>query len=256
MIIGETASGKTTFLNSILHFIPPESRICSIEDTRELNLNHGNWLPAVTRSGFGIPNILGEKYGEITLYDLLKETFRQNPDYVIVGEIRGKEAYVLFQGMASGHPSFGTFHAASIETLVRRLQTPPINLSSSLIESLDIICVTTHIKDKERSVRRLKELNEVVQVKQGIGSVVSNRLFEWNPVSDQVVMKAKSYILDKISKRTGKSVPSLEKELFQRAKLLRTMVDKNIINFKDVNTLFNNYYKDPAAVMKQLGISM
>ncbi|MBI2142027.1 type II/IV secretion system ATPase subunit, partial [Candidatus Woesearchaeota archaeon] len=101
MVIGETASGKTTFLNCVLQFVPTESRIVSIEDTRELSLAHENWIPSVSRSGFGIPNILGKQYGEVTLFDLLKETFRQNPDYVVVGEVRGKETYVLFQGMAS-----------------------------------------------------------------------------------------------------------------------------------------------------------
>ena len=100
MFVGETASGKTTFLNAIAQFIPPEARVCSIEDTRELNLPHINWLPAVTREGFGIPTILGTQYGEITLFDLLKETLRQAPDYVILGETRGEETYVLFQGMA------------------------------------------------------------------------------------------------------------------------------------------------------------
>ncbi|MBW3017154.1 Flp pilus assembly complex ATPase component TadA, partial [Candidatus Woesearchaeota archaeon] len=111
MVIGETASGKTTFLNTIVHFIPPKSRIVSIEDTRELNLAHSNWLPSVSRAGFGMPTLAGgERYGEVSLFDLLKETFRQNPDYVIVGEARGAEASVLFQGMASGHPSFSTFH--------------------------------------------------------------------------------------------------------------------------------------------------
>ncbi|MEK6837862.1 MAG: type II/IV secretion system ATPase subunit, partial [Nanoarchaeota archaeon] len=91
MAIGETASGKTTFLNSILQFVPSEARIVSIEDTRELNLAHENWIPAVARVGFGIPNLVGKQYGEITLFDLLRETFRQNPDYVVVGEVRGKE---------------------------------------------------------------------------------------------------------------------------------------------------------------------
>lgn len=101
MIVGGTASGKTTLLNCLTFFIPPQARVISIEDTRELNLYHTNWLPAVARAGVGLTNLLGQKYGEVTLFDLLKESFRQNPDYVIVGEIRGQEAYVLFQGMAS-----------------------------------------------------------------------------------------------------------------------------------------------------------
>ena len=101
MVIGATGSGKTSFLNSIAFFIPPASRVVSIEDTREINLLHENWLPGVTREGVGVSNLLGTKEGDITLFDLLKESFRQRPDYVIVGEIRGKEAYVLFQGMSS-----------------------------------------------------------------------------------------------------------------------------------------------------------
>lgn len=102
LICGGVATGKTTFLNTISMFIPPEAKIISIEDTRELQLPHENWIPSVARTGFGIPTEAG-RYGEVTMFDLLKESFRQNPDYVIVGEVRGKEAYVMFQGMASIH---------------------------------------------------------------------------------------------------------------------------------------------------------
>ena len=101
MIIGGTGSGKTSFLNGLAFFIPPAARVVSIEDTRELNILHENWLPGVTREGVGISNLIGTKEGEITLFDLLRESFRQRPDYVIVGEVRGREAYVLFQGMSS-----------------------------------------------------------------------------------------------------------------------------------------------------------
>ncbi|MFH1133786.1 MAG: type II/IV secretion system ATPase subunit [Nanoarchaeota archaeon] len=253
MVIGETAAGKTTFLNAILYFVPPEARICSIEDTRELNLAHDNWLPAVTRSGFGMPRA-GATYGEITLFDLLRETFRQNPDYVVVGEIRGKEAYVLFQGMASGHPSFGTFHAASVETLVRRLQTPPINLPSSLVESLDIICVTTHIKEPERSIRRLKMLNEIQEVSQDVGKVKANKLFEWNPVNDTIISHGNSVVLGRISRITGIPAKELEREVKVRAKLLDELHRRGIFNYKDVTNVFNAFYKNKKQVLKEFGI--
>jgi flagellar protein FlaI len=116
----------------LLHFfIPPDARVISIEDTREINLPRENWLPAVARTSIGTG-----KVGEVDLFDLLKNSFRQNPDYVIVGEVRGKEAFVLFQGMASGHSSMSTIHADSLDTLIRRLQTPPINLSPTLVNSL------------------------------------------------------------------------------------------------------------------------
>ena len=101
MVIGGTGSGKTSFLNALAFFIPQQARIVSIEDTKELNIVHENWLPSVAREGVGLANLVGQKYGEVTLFDLLKESFRQRPDYVIIGEVRGKEAFVLFQGMAS-----------------------------------------------------------------------------------------------------------------------------------------------------------
>jgi len=252
MVIGETASGKTTMLNAILSFIPPDARVVSIEDTRELNLAHENWLPTVTRTGFGIPNLMGKEYGEVTLFDLLKESFRQAPDYVIVGEIRGKEAFVLFQGMASGHSSFGTFHAGSVETLIRRLETPPINLSSSLIESLDVVCVMTHKKETSTNIRRLKEVVEIQSISND--NLQSNKPFEWDPVSDKIVQKTGLYLFQKISKRTGESIENLNRELGLRAVLLQTMANRKIQDFKQVNDVIKAYYLDKNKVLKAFRI--
>lgn len=259
IVIGETGSGKTTFLNALAYFIPPQERICSIEDTRELNLTHDNWLPSVTRTGFGIPNILGEQYGEITLFDLLKETFRQNPDYVILGETRGKETYVLFQGMASGHPSLCTFHAASVETLVRRLETPPINLPASLIESIDLVLSITHAKDlkgEEKNLRRLKEVAEIISVKQELGRVEYGKFFQWDPISDDMMRShEKSILMDKISRRTGMSIEDIEKEVQLRRKVIEKLLEKDLLNFEEFSRLVNTYYKQKDVVMKNLGIT-
>ncbi|MBN2367483.1 type II/IV secretion system ATPase subunit, partial [Candidatus Woesearchaeota archaeon] len=254
MVIGETASGKTTFLNGILSFIPPDARVVSIEDTRELNLSHDNWMPTVTRSGFGIPNMMGKEYGEITLFDLLKESFRQAPDYVIVGEIRGQEAFVLFQGMASGHSSFGTFHAGSVETLVRRLETPPINLSPSLIESLDVVCVMTHMKETDKNIRRLKEVDEIMKMSAEIGKVDVNVPFEWDPLSDNILHKKGFYLFEKINKRTGIVVEELSREFELRAMLLQTMSNRKIQDFKEVNEIIKGYYLDKKKVLKEFRI--
>ena len=254
MFVGETASGKTTFLNAIAQFIPPEARVCSIEDTRELNLPHSNWLPAVTRAGFGIPTILGTQYGEITLFDLLKETFRQAPDYVILGETRGEETYVLFQGMASGHPSFATFHAGSVDTMVRRFETPPINLSPSLVSSLDIVIVVTHIKTPEKSFRRMKEFVEIINVSEEVGKVNSNQLFAWDSVNDKFIFNDKSVLLQKISSRTGLKISELEADIKKRASLLSKMLEKGVIDFRETAKIINSYYKDKQGTLKQFGL--
>lgn len=254
MVIGETASGKTTFLNTIVQFIPPEARICSIEDTRELNLAHDNWLPSVTRAGFGIPNAEGETYGGVSLFDLLRESFRQNPDYVIIGEIRGKEAYVLFQGMASGHPSFGTFHAGSVETLVRRLETPPINLPSSLVETLDIVCVCAHIKTRSQNFRRVKVINEIKQLDEG-GEIQHQPVYEWDPRDDKMIKKNMSIILNKISERTGMPLTKINEELEIRTKLLDELSKRKIFDFKELNSVINEYYQRPREIIAKFGIT-
>ncbi|HTZ41856.1 MAG TPA: type II/IV secretion system ATPase subunit, partial [Candidatus Omnitrophota bacterium] len=134
LITGGTSSGKTTLLNAIAFFIPPEARVVSIEDTRELNLPRENWLPSVSRASSGIKGV-----GSVSLFDLLRSSFRQNPDYVIVGEVRGREASVLFQGMASGHSSMSTIHSDSVESVIRRLETPPIELPPTLLNVLDCV---------------------------------------------------------------------------------------------------------------------
>ncbi len=254
MVIGETASGKTTFMNSILHFVPSEARVCSIEDTREINIAHSNWLPSVVRVGFGTPSLTGQQYGEISLFDLLRETFRQNPDYVVVGEVRGKETYVLFQGMASGHPSFSTFHAASIGTLVRRLETKPINLPASLVESLDIVCITSHLKGKEKNVRRLMELDEIIEVKSETGKVDTNKVFTLDAGKDKVIYNNKSRIFEKIIKNTNFTKEDLEKEFKARTKLLKKMAEKEITDFRKINEIFNTYIKNKKELPKDLRV--
>ena len=248
MVIGETASGKTTFLNTLLHFVPPEARICSIEDTREINVAHDNWLPSVTRTGFGIPSMTGEQYGEVNLFDLLRETFRQNPDYVVVGEVRGKETYVLFQGMASGHPSFSTFHAASVETLTRRLETAPISLPASLVESLDIVCAIGHVKGKAKNQRRVIAVSEIKSVKAGIGHVDAHDVFTWNPVTDKISYNKNSYIFEKIQKRTGIPVASVEEEFKRRTNFLKKIAEADLTDLTQVSELLNTYIKNRDAL--------
>jgi len=248
LIAGGTASGKTTLLNAIAFFIPPESRVVSIEDTLELNLPRENWLPSVVRTATGL-----EKTGEVDLFTLLRSSFRQNPDYVIVGEVRGKEAYVLFQGMASGHSSISTLHADSVDTVIKRLETPPIELSPTLLNILDCVCVMTHAIVNKQETRKLKEIVEVINVTND-GVAMTNTPYVWNPSDDQFYFKKSSRIFEKISKRYGVKVEELDLEFRKRVQLLHQLYKKRIFKFVEVQNIIHEYYKRPKEVLKRFGV--
>ncbi len=247
-IAGGTSSGKTTLLNAIAFFIPPESRVVSIEDTRELNLPRENWIPAVARVAIGKGGV-----GEIDLFDLLKNSFRQNPNYVIVGEVRGKEAFVLFQGMASGHPSISTMHADSVDTLIKRLETPPIELSPTLVNSLDCVAIMTHAIAKNKETRRLREIVEIINVKDD-GSALINTPFSWNAAQDLFYFKKESKVFEKISVRYGLSTQHLQQEFLKRAKLLYVLYQKKIFGFDEVRKIVTDYYRNPQEVLQKFGV--
>ncbi len=248
LISGGTASGKTTLLNAIAFFIPPELRVVSIEDTREINLPRENWLPTVARMAFG-----SQKIGEVDLFSLLKSSFRQNPDYVIVGEVRGREASVLFQGMASGHSSIGTIHADSVDTLIKRLETPPIELSPTLINILDVVVIMTHARIGKQETRKLREIIEIVNVDPD-GIALTNTPFVWNPSDNVFYFKKESRVFEKISKRSGISLEELNREFDIRSKLLYEMHKRKIFDFYQIQKIINQYYKNPEAVIQAFGL--
>ena len=248
LITGGTASGKTTILNAMAFFISPESRVVSIEDTRELNLPRGNWLPSVTRGSTG-----GKEKNEIDLFALLKSSFRQNPDYVIVGEVRGKEAFVLFQGMASGHSSISTIHAESVDTVIKRLETPPIELSPTLLNVLDCVCVMTHAIVNKQKTRKLREIVEIINITPE-GVALTNTPFVWSPNDDQFYFKRGSKIFEKIAKRYGITMEELNLEFRRRVQLISKLYEKRIFGFKDVQEVINKYYKKPQEVLREFGV--
>jgi flagellar protein FlaI len=248
LITGGTGSGKTTLLNAVAFFIPQEARVVSIEDTRELNLPRENWLPSVVREATGV----GDKK-EIDLFTLLRSSFRQNPDYVIVGEVRGKEAFVLFQGMASGHASISTMHADSVDTLIKRLETPPIELSPTLLNILDVVLVMTHAIVKKQETRKLKEVVEIINVNDD-GTAVTNTPFTWNPMDDKFYSKKTSKIFEKISARYGIRVDDLELEFRRRVALLYKLYQNKVFGFEEIQNVINEYYKKPEQVLARFGI--
>ncbi len=242
LIAGATATGKTSFLNAISLFIRPELKIISIEDTPELRLPHPNWIPVVARGGFG-----AKGYGEVTMFDLLKSALRQRPNYVIVGEVRGKEAYVMFQGMATGHPGMGTLHADSIPTVIDRLTTEPINIPKAMLDNLDIIVFLIQTKRKGVYVRRVNEIVEIIAYDPKTKSLITNRAFKWDFEKDKFIL-LKSVLLDKIRERLGYTLDELRAEMVRRIKYLKWMQKNNITDYREVAKYLRLYYTNPEEV--------
>ncbi|QOJ78081.1 type II/IV secretion system ATPase subunit [Infirmifilum lucidum] len=240
MVIGATAAGKTTLLNAIANFFKPGYKIVTIEETPELNLPHENWVQLVSRESYG----LGEsKVGEITLYDLVKVSLRYRPDYIIVGEVRGEEAFVLFQAMSTGHGGMSTMHADSLDRAVKRLTSPPMNVSPAYIPSLNVAIMTERtILPSGGFARRVKHVWEVEEYEK------YREIVRWDPVKDVHRVVSESYHLRYIAERTGKKVEDLYREIERRRVVLKWLQVKGIKETKDVFTYINRYYVYPEEV--------
>ena len=249
LVSGTTGAGKTSQLNSMSLFIRPEKKIVSIEDTPELRLPHEHWVPEVSRSGFG--SSAGEG-GEVTMDNLLKESLRQRPEYIIVGEVRGEEAYILFQQMATGHTGLSTIHADSLEMLMDRLTTEPINLSPSLIETLDLIMVIARIRRGGSYIRRIMGLYEIRGFDKRKG-IDANQVFGWDPDDDTYVVKNNSMILKDIADQAGKDYSEIRKELRNRQHVLNWMQEEQIKDYRKVGDIIARYYSDPESILKRVG---
>jgi type IV secretory pathway ATPase VirB11/archaellum biosynthesis ATPase len=251
LIAGGTAAGKTSTLNALCLFIPRESKIVSIEETREINLPHPNWIPGVVRSGFG--EVVGNKViGEIDLYDLMKAALRQRPEYILVGEIRGKEAYVLFQAMATGHTTYSTFHADSAQSLIHRLEGKPIEIPRVMLQSLDIVTIQIQAELGDKRVRRCKQIVEIVDIDALTKEILTNEVFRWDPVTDQFFFSGKSYVMERIRNQHGMSKEEMLEELRRRVEILEWMRDNNVRAFKDVARIVSSYIDTPDDVMEKI----
>ena len=248
LIAGTTGAGKTSQLNALSLFIEPEKKIVSIEDTPELRLPHDHWVPEVARSGFGSSASEG---GEVSMDNLLKESLRQRPEFIIVGEVRGEEAYILFQQMATGHTGMSTIHSDSLEKLMNRLTTQPIDLSPSLIETLDVIILISRIRRKGSYIRRIKGIYEVRDYNEGTG-LDANKVFGYDPDSDEYYQENKSLILEDISEETTMSSRDLQQEIKNRQHVLNHMQNEDITYFKDVGQWISDYYNNPDEVLEKI----
>lgn len=245
LICGGTASGKTTTLNAILLFIPPQMKIVSIEDTRELNLPHENWVATLTRQGFGSRGSSGKKAGEIDMFDLLGAALRQRPQYLMVGEVRGQEAYVVFQAMATGKSAYTTFHADDVQSMVHRLENDPINLPRALVAALDIVLLQGQVKVGTSMTRRVKGLTEIIGVDPESNELITNSAYTWNPADDTFNFSGHSYVFEKIQTARNWTPKRMEQEVKRRIDLFRYMKAKNVANYREVAKIVSAYFKDP-----------
>ena len=245
LIAGGTASGKTTVLNAIAMFIPPESKIVSIEDTREINLLHKNWIPAVTRE-------VEEGAHGIEMFDLLRSALRQRPEYVLVGEVRGREAHTLFQAMATGHITMSTFHADSAETVVKRLTKQPINVPLMLLDSLDIIPIQKMTKVGNKLARRCTKIVEVTGVDFENETLKTNDLFMWHP--DEFEFSGESEVFVKIMDKLNMSEMELGEEFARRRRVLEGLQQRGMSDFQSLNKVLHDYSIDPEATEKKIWV--
>ena len=253
LVCGGTASGKTTTLNAVLLFIPPQMKIVSIEDTRELNLPHENWIPALTREGFGgKSHITGRAAGEIDMFDLLTAAMRQRPQYLMVGEVRGKEAYVVFQAMATGKTCYSTFHAEDVQAMVHRMENDPINLPRALITALNIVMLQAQVKVGTKMTRRVKSLTEIVGIDPETNELITNSVYTWNPADDTFNFSGHSYVYEKVRMARNWSPREMEREIKRRVDILEYMKKVAVDNHRKVATIISAYYKDPEKVMKEV----
>lgn len=241
LIAGGTASGKTTALNALASFIQPGQKVVSIEDTQELNLPHENWIPAVSRQNFTDTQV-----GEINQFDLLRAALRQRPDIIIVGETRGREAYTLFQAMATGHGGFSSIHADSIDATLTRLTSSPMDVPKSLIaNSLDVITLQLKLQSQDHSVRRVIQISEIDGIDERTGEIKTNEVFKWNPKTDTHSFSGNSTVFEKIKERDGEDEEDINYELTKRKLALEWMVKNDIRDHKEVTQNIMEYYSNP-----------
>ena len=246
IISGGTSSGKTTTLNALTALINPKERIITIEDTLELQIPHEHVIRMETRPSNT------ENRGELTMNDLVKNSLRQRPDRIIVGEVRASEAITLFTALNTGHSGFGTLHSNDARETITRLTNEPMSVPKIMITAIDFIIMQNRIyMPNGVSYRRISEVAEVVGIEDG--TVQLNKIFEWNPENDKIEnISVASKTLSEIAKLSGNALNDLYKEIGNRQLVLEHMVNQNIRSVDDVKSVFELYYKNPQKVLNQI----
>jgi flagellar protein FlaI len=241
---GGTASGKTTSLNATSLFIPSNSKIVSIEDTREVELPQRNWIASVTRPSFG-----EDETGDIDEFDLLEAALRQRPDYIVMGEVRGEEGRTLFQVMSTGHTTYTTFHADNVGEVLKRFTTEPINVSKTLFTALDLVSVQTQTRVRGQRVRRNRSITEINRYDPENDEINVNDVFQWEPENDTYRKTAESSTLDEIKFDRGWTQLELDRKMQERRILLAYLIDNDLNQYAQVAATVQAYINDPDTIL-------
>lgn len=257
MIGGDIGGGKTTMLNAVSLFIRPNLKIVSIEDTQEIRLPHENWQMMVTRQGLTTgAGAIGETgLGAISMFDLLRSAFRQRPDYIIVGEIRGEEAYALFQAMSTGHLGLTTVHAENVQGVLHRLTTRPMNIPHTLVENLDAIAIIRRMVINNVSIRRMVSVSEMLGWDSEKDNFKTHEIFRWDAEKDAYNYVGKSFLLEEIALQWGYSMEEINQELNKRKVILDYLVRKHIRTYEEVSKVILDYFSDPDKVYRKARVS-
>jgi flagellar protein FlaI len=244
---GGTASGKTSSLNAVSLFIPQTSKVITIEDTRELTLFHNNWVAGLTRES----QIQGNSI-EIDMYDLLRAALRQRPEYIIVGEVRGREALTLFQAMNTGHTTYSTMHGGSVQAVVNRLLNEPINVPNMMLLSLNVVSIQELVFLNGQKLRRTRSIIEITGMDPRTNNLRINELYRWNTADDTYELMGDSMVLQEIMTRRGWDKARLRQDIANRIKILEYLQSRNIRDYRKVTIAINAYYVMPARVLEMI----
>ena len=249
IIAGGTASGKTTTLNALSLFVPSDSKLVSIEDTRELLIPQRNWVANTTRESFQ-----SDDDSEIDEFELLEDALRQRPDYIVMGEVRGEEGRTLFQAMNTGHTVCTTFHANSPKQVIRRFTQDPINVASSMFGAVDIVANQVSTKVDGERVRRATSIVEIDAYDAEADEFVVDRSYSWDSLPDQLRRNTdgRTELMEQVRLDNGWNDGEFEREWRQRELLLAYLIEAGIDSYAGVAAAIQSYIHSPSVVMRLL----